>query len=310
MGYAGLSSRATRIRGSGVASGPKVIVAVLSVGLLLAASGIAQGAPAAETTLVSVHTDGTQGDNVSSFASISAGGRYVAFTSAASTLVTGDTNNRLDVFVRGAGRTNGTGVYEDASLRSVLRLDQLGTSALGFEVRRMGGETWAFWGLRGFAQRSRYFVFTHGHRQTIAETALTYAEVHGIEVRHPFHDARLTRFMMGASGNHMRLQANRKVLLREAMRGTLPEMVRTRTSKAMFINHSIDAHEALLNARPMEEMLPVKLGWIDGKRVAGLHDTFSKWRRGGSQEPVPYIPLGPIWFTLAIDLWLRHAFRF
>jgi Tol biopolymer transport system component len=82
-----------------MSSGGRTIVAILSVGLLLAASGIAEAAPAAETTLVSVHSDGTQGDDVSSFASISAHGRYVAFTSAASTLVTGDTNNGLDVFV-------------------------------------------------------------------------------------------------------------------------------------------------------------------------------------------------------------------
>jgi WD40 repeat protein len=100
MGYAGLASTgASRIRTRGTSSGAKAVVAITSVGLLLATSGIAQGAPAAETTLVSVHTDGTQGDNVSSFASISGGGRYVAFTSAASTLVTGDTNSRLDVFV-------------------------------------------------------------------------------------------------------------------------------------------------------------------------------------------------------------------
>jgi len=100
MGYAGLASTgASRIRRNGVASGAKAVVAITSAGLLLAASGIAQGAPAAETTLVSVHTDGTQGDNVSSGASISAHGRYVAFVSAASTIVSGDTNSALDVFV-------------------------------------------------------------------------------------------------------------------------------------------------------------------------------------------------------------------
>lgn len=163
-------------------------------------------------------------------------------------------------------------------------------------------------GLRGFAQRSRYAVFTHGNRQIIAETALAYAASHGVEVRHPFHDARLTRFMMGAAGNHLRILGNRKLLLREAMRGTLPEMVRTRTSKAMFINHSVDAHQALLSQRPTSELLPVQLGWVDGDRIEALHAPFSKWRREGSHGPVPNEPLGPVWFTLAADLWLRHAF--
>src|SRR3954471_9467575 len=52
------------------------------------------------TSRVSVATDGTEGDDLSMDAAISAGGRYVAFVSAASNLVAGDTNPRSDVFVR------------------------------------------------------------------------------------------------------------------------------------------------------------------------------------------------------------------
>jgi Tol biopolymer transport system component len=51
-------------------------------------------------TLVSSSSSGTQGNNISSFASISADGRYVAFDSAASNLVSGDTNGTFDVFVK------------------------------------------------------------------------------------------------------------------------------------------------------------------------------------------------------------------
>ncbi len=52
------------------------------------------------TTRVSVSSDGTQGNNWSSWPSISADGRYVAFYSRATNLVAGDTNARDDVFVR------------------------------------------------------------------------------------------------------------------------------------------------------------------------------------------------------------------
>jgi Tol biopolymer transport system component len=51
------------------------------------------------TRRVSVATDGTQGNYVSFFPSISADGRYVAFKSEASNLVSGDTNGSQDVFV-------------------------------------------------------------------------------------------------------------------------------------------------------------------------------------------------------------------
>jgi Ca2+-binding RTX toxin-like protein len=50
------------------------------------------------TRRVSVASDGTQGNNISGAPSISADGRYVAFTSYASNLVSGDTSN-VDIFV-------------------------------------------------------------------------------------------------------------------------------------------------------------------------------------------------------------------
>ncbi len=69
------------------------------------------------TERVSVASDGTQADSTSFAPSISANGQFVVFTSRATNLVSGDTNNALDVFVRDrqAGTTtrvsvNSTGV--------------------------------------------------------------------------------------------------------------------------------------------------------------------------------------------------------
>ncbi|MBK8175344.1 MAG: PD40 domain-containing protein [Rhodospirillales bacterium] len=53
-----------------------------------------------EVTLVSAAADGTLGNSFSTDASISADGRYVAFSSNASNLVAGDTNGTYDVFVK------------------------------------------------------------------------------------------------------------------------------------------------------------------------------------------------------------------
>ena len=52
------------------------------------------------TERVSLDSSGTQGNNISYRHSISADGRYVAFSSAASNLVSGDTNVSSDIFVR------------------------------------------------------------------------------------------------------------------------------------------------------------------------------------------------------------------
>ncbi len=52
------------------------------------------------TTRVSVASDGTQGNDESGIAAISADGRYIAFWSEASNLVPGDTNGEGDIFIR------------------------------------------------------------------------------------------------------------------------------------------------------------------------------------------------------------------
>jgi Tol biopolymer transport system component len=53
-----------------------------------------------QTSLISRHTDGTQGNDGSSFnPSISADGRFVAFSSQAQNLIDNDTNNRDDIFI-------------------------------------------------------------------------------------------------------------------------------------------------------------------------------------------------------------------
>jgi Tol biopolymer transport system component len=64
-------------------------------------AGLASALPAQAgfTERVSVGTGGTQGDGVSTFGSLSADGRYVAFSSSSTDLVAGDTNRSSDVFV-------------------------------------------------------------------------------------------------------------------------------------------------------------------------------------------------------------------
>ncbi|NMG06351.1 PD40 domain-containing protein [Brasilonema sp. UFV-L1] len=68
------------------------------------------------TTRVSVADDGTQGNNFSSSPSISADGRFVAFSSNANNLVPGDTNNNSDIFVRDlqTGTTTLVSVADDS----------------------------------------------------------------------------------------------------------------------------------------------------------------------------------------------------
>jgi Tol biopolymer transport system component len=64
------------------------------------------------TTIVSVHSDGTEGDLNSNSPSISGDGRYVAFMSDAPNLVDNDTNDWSDIFVRDRD-ADGNGTYDE-----------------------------------------------------------------------------------------------------------------------------------------------------------------------------------------------------
>ena len=77
-----------------------LFLALTASALALAAVPASAGVPV-KTTRVSVSSEGTQGNDESSFRAISANGRFVAFSSLASTLVVDDRHNTADTFVRG-----------------------------------------------------------------------------------------------------------------------------------------------------------------------------------------------------------------
>jgi LPXTG-site transpeptidase (sortase) family protein len=86
-----------------------LLAATLLMGATLAAPG--------NTTRVSVTSDETQANGSSYVLAISTNGRYVAFNSDASNLVTGDTNGAWDIFVRDriAGNTTRVSVASDGT---------------------------------------------------------------------------------------------------------------------------------------------------------------------------------------------------
>jgi Tol biopolymer transport system component len=76
------------------------ILRVAVAGLLLVAAAGPAAAQGATTQRVSASSTGAQGLGYSDDPALSADGRYVAFSSEASNLVPGDTNDTYDVFVR------------------------------------------------------------------------------------------------------------------------------------------------------------------------------------------------------------------
>ena len=89
---------------------------LLLLALILTSAGSVHAMPG-NTTRVSVASDGTQSNHDSYNPSISADGRFVAFESEATNLVSGDTNNFRDIFVhdRQTGQTTRVSVASDGT---------------------------------------------------------------------------------------------------------------------------------------------------------------------------------------------------
>ena len=77
----------------------RVVLACVLLGALPPVARAAVGGGKGGPSLISLAVDGSEADGASFTPSISGDGRYVAFASAASTLVQGDSNGTEDVFV-------------------------------------------------------------------------------------------------------------------------------------------------------------------------------------------------------------------
>lgn len=142
-----------------------------------------------QTERVSVATSGAQGNNWSGVwpISISADGRYVAFTSDASNLVTGDTNDARDVFVRDrlASQTTRVSVASD------------GTQAAGWESH---GYSYTGYCAVAISADGRYVAFDSCASNLVADDTNRTQDM----FLHDRHTGRTTRVSVasdGAQGN-------------------------------------------------------------------------------------------------------------
>jgi asparagine synthase (glutamine-hydrolysing) len=161
--------------------------------------------------------------------------------------------------------------------------------------------------LSRMAHEQRYAVYSLARRHMNVDNVLSYVASRGVELRHPLHDFRLTRFLMGAAGGVLRRNGLRKHLLREAMHDTLPDLVRNRRDKANLSAPIYDAVTERLRERPIRDLICVREGWVDGATISQFESTHAAWRAGGSGGQPPLSPYSPVWNAVAIDLWLEHA---
>jgi cold shock CspA family protein len=145
------------------------IAITLWTGIVL--MGSCESAWAQRTKRVSLDSSGTEGDDSSTDSSISADGRFVAFTSYARNLVSGDTNGTYDVFVR----DRLTGTTERVSVDSAGTEANGGSGTVGHLAISADGQAVAFTSaatnLVSGDTNGVYDVFVHDRRNGTTERA-------------------------------------------------------------------------------------------------------------------------------------------
>jgi asparagine synthase (glutamine-hydrolysing) len=127
------------------------------------------------------------------------------------------------------------------------------------------------------------------------------AAAFGIEVRHPFLDRRLFEYVLALPGEQLFRLDVTKGLLRRAMRGALPERIRSRQGKTRFTPFL----DSVLRERAKEEIADLlrspragDLGVLDGNLLRSAYFDFL----GGTDES-----RRALWYAVTLEIWLRRC---
>jgi len=129
----------------------------------------------------------------------------------------------------------------------------------------------------------------------------------GVEHRHPFHDRRLIELALALPPDQLQRRGQSKFILRQAMKGLVPDPILQRHTKAEFSAVGAQEYESDTIAPIFHSSRIAEQGWIDQARVTAMYREFmEKWNQG-QKDCLPHV--WPLDMFLGIELWFRAAFR-
>jgi asparagine synthase (glutamine-hydrolysing) len=157
--------------------------------------------------------------------------------------------------------------------------------------------------LRGVARRLIYETFHEGEIPVTAAMVEQALGRLGLETRRPFYDRRLIEFAFALPNDQLRRDGFERFIVRQAMRGILPEAVRTRITKATFnqpVLESVRHNAALIS---FERMEIAQRGWVDAAELkVGFENLMASHRDGEGAYGFP------VWMAIAAEIWHRVVF--
>ena len=133
---------------------------------------------------------------------------------------------------------------------------------------------------------------------------ITNANRHSLELRHPFRDRRLVEYVLRLPAYQLLHYGQYKLVLRNAMRGLLPESIRTRaypTSLATLFYRGVEREKSMLET----SLKMTGAAWATFVRANRLLDDWQAFINPAREKPVSIL----LWNCLSFEAWTACSFR-
>jgi asparagine synthase (glutamine-hydrolysing) len=155
------------------------------------------------------------------------------------------------------------------------------------------------------AQRSIFRDMTSGLMVHCLEDEERSAAESGLEIRYPFHDRRMMEFGLAIPEELRWRGGERKFVLRDAMRDSLPAGARARPDSPNAGSVFLPALRALADQGLLRQPAIEREGWAQpGESLAFYHRILARERSG---DPDYTDDVWPMWTVAAVELWMREV---
>lgn len=155
------------------------------------------------------------------------------------------------------------------------------------------------------SQRDIARILTHAWSQHAIEMLERSTAQDGMEFRYPFEDRRIIEFGLALPEDQRWRGLWTKFVLREAMKGRLPESIRLRRTKSDFSHLVVESLLGLSQQGLFSDMLSADLGWVRPDAAARAAQRLAEQLSSGTGEYTK--DFWPLWMAAGIEMWARAA---
>ena len=157
-----------------------------------------------------------------------------------------------------------------------------------------------------FAQQDMYCNLMDGWACQGYELGSRSEARYGFERRHPLSDRRVIEFAFALPEEQRWREHKPKLILRNAMRGLIPETIRRRLTKADFSHVFPESLKAIGGEDFFNSLTIASMGWVDGNRASGLYREMMQSYKQSNDGLV--VHTWKLWMICGIELWFRAVF--